>query len=146
MSEYLIFDGVTLDGPIECEDLGVLRNFVTRGRNRTLPRAPGKRALVLVMDEIEETLVWFVKGTPSVTDVPQDPIEGLVANREFYRNLFTSGGSAVSEHDIELHMEDFVFDGTLQVVEYAQPRTGPQTATLMTLVRVPSGELTATGS
>lgn len=145
MSEYLIFDGVTLDGPIECEDLGVLRNLIHRGRNSLLPGAPGRRALPLLLDELEETLVWYLHGTPSVTDIPQDPIEGLTANREFYRNLFTSGGPT-KEHDIELHLDDFVFDGTIQVVEYAQPRTGPQTATLLTLVRVPAGELEATGS
>lgn len=147
MSEYLIFDGVTLDGPIECEDLGVLRNMVFRGKNRLYPGASGRRPLRLVMDELEETLVWFVRGTPDVNGDPQDPEDGLVANREFYWNLFGGGGDGqTSEHEIVLHMADFVFDGTLQVVEYAQPRTGPQTATILTLVRVPSGVLQATGS
>jgi hypothetical protein len=139
MSEYLIFDGETLDGPIVCEDLGVLRNLATRGGNRVMPGAPGQRATDPVRDELEETLVWFVAGTTDPTGTPQEPIAGVADNLEFYRDLFTTGG----EHALELHLEGGVFEGTMQVVEYAQRRTGPQSATILTHVRVPSGVLTA---
>lgn len=146
MSEYLIFDGVTLDGPIACEDLGIVRNVVTRGENRLLPLAVGARPLAPIRDQLSDTLTWFVRGTPNVLDIPQDPEDGIVENTEFYRALFTSPGDAEGEHTIELHLTDFVFDGTMQIVEYAQARTGPITATILTRFRIPSGQLEATGS
>lgn len=148
MSEYLIFDGVTLDGPIECEDLKILRNYVTRGSNLELPGAAGTRAYKPVRDQLSETLTWFVRGHISAAnDQPQDPEEGIVANLEFYRNLFTSPGDPdTGEHTITLHLSDFIFTGTMQIREYADPTTGPMTATILTRFTIPSGQLEATGS
>lgn len=146
MSEFLIFDGVTLDGPIACEDLKILRTYVTRGSNLHLPHAAGARAYKPIRDELSETLTWFVRGYIDPDGAAQEPEPGVVANLEFYRDLFTSGGDDRGQHDVELHLSDFVFQGAMQIVEYAEPTTGPQTATILTRFRITSGELEETGS
>lgn len=149
MSCTVVFDGVTLDGPITCEDASILRDIVTRHRNRMFPHAQGTRPIEPVMDELDRTLTWFVSGRTDPTDTPYaDRETGVEENLEFYRALFDPrGGTAgTGEYPIELHYAGDVFEGSAQVLQYAQVRTGPTTARIITRLIISAGELIASGS
>lgn len=144
MSETLTWDGEALSGPIVCEDLSLLRAFATRGGNRVMPGAAGRRALAPVRDQIDVTLVWSVTGRfAPLTGTPHDDREvGLEENLEHYRALFTSAGDAEGEHAISLAFAGDSFTGGAQLRDYAQARTGPETARILTRLTIAAGELT----
>lgn len=140
----LTFDGVALTGPIKCEDLSVLRGAMFRGESRLLPGAPGRRFLQKRLDELAETLTWRVSGlTTPANVVNSDPVLGVEENLEYYRALFTSAdaldptGVAVS-----LSFGGDTFTGTAQVGDYAQQRTGPMSAVILTRLVIATGVLT----
>lgn len=144
-TELLTFDGELLAPlAIECEDLTGLRDFMMRGENRILPGAPGRRALDPVLDELDTTLTWKVRGRWRYDgDLQDDPIEGVAVNLEHYRALFFGGGG----HTISLQYAGSVFtDSEVQVPNYAAARTGPFTATILTRFVIPPGELEEEGS
>ena len=148
MSELLVFDGESLEGPIACEDLGLLRSVTMRGENLVIDGVAGTQPFALLPHELNETLTWFVTGLTDWTgSVNADPETGVEENMEHYRALFTSGGdSETGLHTVALHYAGTVFVGGMQVAEYAQTRTGHKTATLLTRVRIPATELTESGS
>lgn len=147
MSETLTWDSEELSGPIECEDLGVLRNFVTRGSNLILPGAPGTLPIAPIQDELDVTLVWLVSGRFDPDGTPHVNQElGVEQNLEHYRDLFTTGADADGQHDISLAYAGATFEGEAQLRDYAQARTGPGTARIITRLIVTAGQLEATGS
>lgn len=143
MSETLTWDGEELSGCIEGEDLGLLRNYMTRGRNRVLPGAPGTRSLPPVMDELDVSLVWSVNGRfAPITGTPHADREvGVEQNLEHYRTLFTTGADPDGLHDVSLAYAGTTFEGAAQLREYAQVRTGPTTARIITRLIVTAGQL-----
>lgn len=137
--EALTFDSVLLTGPIKCRDLSPLRDFAVRGSNRIFPGAPGQRATTLVRDQLDRTFDWLVTGVTEPDGTPYvDLTAGLEANLEYYRTLFTTGGL----HDISLSFAGSTFTGECQVADYAQVRTSSITATIITRLVIPSGQLT----
>lgn len=148
MSETLTWNTEELSGPIVCEDLGLLRNFVTRGRNRTLPRAPGTRGLAPLRDELDVTLTWVVTGRFDPDGDPHTDQElGAEQNAEHYRGVFTAPGDPdTGETDISLAYAGSTYEGTAQLREYAQARTGPGTFRILTRLIVTAGELEEAGS
>lgn len=148
MTELLVFDNENLDGPITCTDLSPLRSIVYRHANLVMPGAAGARPYAPVRDQLAVTLEFKVTGrlVPG-GGVHDDPTVGVEANLEHYRSLFTSGGDEMTgEHDIELHYAGAVFEGTAQVGNYAQARTGPQTANILVQLVVADGQLVEVGS
>lgn len=148
MNELLTWDSEDLEGPIACEDLSVLRNFATRGSNLIMHGAVGARPYAPILDQLDVTLTWVVTGrlTPAGAAHP-DQQTGVEANLEHYRELFTTGGDAdTGEHVISLAFAGSTFTGLAQLREYAQVRTGPGTARILTRLSVADGELAETGS
>lgn len=148
MSEVLTWDGEELSGPITAEDLGLLRAYMTRGGNVTMNGAPGTRPYAPIMDQLDVTLVWSVTGRFDPDGDPHANQElGVEQNLEHYRTLFTTGGDALTgEHDIILAYAGGTYEGGAQLWDYAQIRTGPGTARIVTRLVVAAGELEAAGS
>lgn len=149
MSEVLTWDAEELSGPITCEDLGLLRAFMVRGANLTMPGAVGTRPFAPVMDELDVTLVWSVDGRfAPVTGTPHaDRGIGVESNLEHYRTLFTTGGDPTTgEHDISLAYAGQTYEGGAQVWGYAPVRTGPTTARIVTRLVVAAGALEVSSS
>lgn len=138
--EALTFDGVLLTGPIKCRDLSPLRDFAVRGSNRVFPGAAGQRSTTLVRDQLDRTFDWIVTGLTESDGTPYvDPATGVEQNLEFYRGLFTTGGL----HAVSLSFAGSTFTASdVQVADYAQARTSWATATIITRLIVPSGQLT----
>lgn len=144
MTCLVVFDGVELTGPIECEDPGVLRDIDTRHRNRLLPKAPGTRPLEPIMDELDRTLAWSVTGRIDPNGTPHADREvGVEENLEFYRSLFDPRGGVAGTglYDIELRFAGTSYVGSAQVEQYGQVRTGPTTARIITRLIIAAGEL-----
>lgn len=143
MSESLTVDGELLSGPIKCEDLSLLRNFVRRGANRPLPRVTGRRTSSrLPIDELNETLTFKIDGMSEPDGTPYaDPKEGVELNLEHYRALF----EASVLHDVVLAFAGTTFSGEVQIPDYAQQRTGPLSAIAIARFVVPAGSLTEDG-
>lgn len=148
MSETLTWGSEELSGPITCEDLGLLRNFVTRGRNRILPRAPGTRGLAPVRDELDVTLTWSVDGRFDPDGTPHADKElGAEQNAEHYRSVFTAPGDPdTGETAISLAYAGQTYEGAAQLREYAQGRTGPGNFRILTRLIVTAGQLEEAGS
>lgn len=147
MSETLTWDTEELSGCIVGEDLGLLRNFVTRGQNLRVPGKPGTLPLAPIMDELDVTLTWSVTGRFDPDGLPHmDRETGVEANLEHYRELFTTGADADGFHDISLAYAGSTFAGSAQLREYAQARTGPETARILTRLVITTGELDLEGS
>ena len=148
MSELLVFDGESLEGPIACEDLGLLRSVTMRGENLIIPGVVGTLPFAPRPHELNETLTWLVTGLTDWTGALNTDTEvGVEQNLEHYRSLLNSGGdSETGLHTVALHYAGTVFVGGLQVREYAQTRTGPGTGTILTRVVIPATELTESGS
>ena len=143
MSEHLIFNNVTLDGPIAAEDLSQLRAVLKRGANDTLPYVDGDVSLPTRIAALDVTLTWFVTGRTDPNGTPYGDWEvGVEQNVEFYRTLFTTGADVeTGEHEIDLHRAGSVFTGFAQVKAFSAIRTGPSTQTLVTRMIVAAGEL-----
>lgn len=148
MSETLTWDSEELSGPIEADDLGLLRAFATRGTNLTAHGAPGTRPYAPIPDELDTSIVWHVTGRFDHLGNPWGDQEvGVEKNLEHYRTLFTTGGDALTgEHNITLAYAGTTFVGLAQLREYAAVRTGPGSARIITRVTIADGELTETGS
>lgn len=148
MSEVLTWDSEELSGSIVCEDLAVLRSFATRGSNRTMPGAAGTRALAPVLDELDVTLAWAVTGRFDWNGSPYaDPETGVEQNLEHYRSLFTTGADPdTGEHDISLAFAGSTFEAGAQLRDYAQTRTGPTTARILTRLVIAAGEMEVASS
>lgn len=146
MTEVLNWDGEDLEGPIVCEDLAPLRSFATRGANTLLPGAPGTSPNAPLMDELDVTLTWFVSGRFDPAGTPNADQEiGVEENLEHYRTLFTTGQDpATGEHDIVLSFAASTFTAGAQLRDYAQARTGPTTARIITRLIIAAGELEET--
>lgn len=144
MSETLTWDDEELSGEITCEDLGVLRAFVTRGANLTMHGAPGTRPYAPIEDELDTTLVWSVTGRFDPDGTPHANQElGVELNLEHYRTVFTTGADPTTgEHDAVLSYAGGTWEGGIQLKEYAPVRTGPGTAKIVTRVVVAAGHLT----
>lgn len=148
MSETLTWDSEELSGAIVCEDLGLLRAVMTRGANLVMPGAVGARPYAPTMDQLDVTLVWSVTGRFDSTGAPHENQEtGVEQNLEHYRALFTTGADpATGEHDVSLSYAGTTYTGGIQVWDYAQVRTGPTTARIVTRIVVAAGELEEAGS
>jgi len=148
VAQLLIFDSVSLEGPIEAEELDPLRNLAYRWENRIFPGAPGQRPIEPLADQLVETLTWKVTGRFDPDGDPHADREvGVEENLEYYRALFNSPGTAgTGEHDVELHYGGKVLTGGCQVVNYGQVRTGPETAVIVTQLVIAASELTEEGS
>lgn len=149
MTCLVVFDGVTLDGPIECDDPGVLRDIDTRNGNKVFPLAAGTRALEPIMDELDRTLTWSVMGRVDPDGNPHEDREaGVEENLEFYRALFDprGGEAGTGLYDIVVHFAATSYEGQAQVVQYGQARTGPTTARIVTRLIITAGELTEAAS
>lgn len=148
MSETLTWDGEELSGPITCEDLGLLRRFVTRGANLTMNGAAGTRPYAPIRDELDVTLVWSVDGRFDPDGNPHADREvGVEQNLEHYRTLFTTGADPLTgEHDILLAYAGQTYEAGAQLREIAPVRTGPTTARLVTRLIVADGQLQVSSS
>ncbi len=145
MNEFLTFDSVDLVRSINALDLAPLRNWVTRYANVVMPGAAGTRPYPPVPDELDVDITWRLKGSTHVlTGAPHsDKQVGVEINMEACRTLFKSNADATTgEHDVELHFAGLVLTGDAQVLDYAQVRTGPFTAILITRLLIAAGELT----
>lgn len=149
MTCTVIFDGVTLDGPIECEDPSPLRDIDTRGANIPIAGVDGIIPVEHRPDELDRTLTWYVNGRidPEGAAHPDREI-GVEQNLEFYRDLFDPRGGAAGtgEYPIQLEFAGATYAGTAQVIQYGQVRTGPTTATIITRLLIAAGELVLEGS
>lgn len=149
MTCVVVFDGVTLEGPIECEDPGVLRDIDTRNGNIDIPGAPGTIPVEPILHELDRTLAWSVNGRFDPDGEPHaDREAGVEANLEFYRALFDprGGEDGTGHYDIALHFAATIYEGRVQVLQYGQARTGPTTARILTRLVISAGELTEAGS
>jgi hypothetical protein len=148
MAEYLVFDGETLDGPISCEDLSGLRAVVKKGSNPPHPYVDGVVPLATRLDSLDVTLSWSVVGRTDPSGTAHSNWEtGVESNIEHYRSLFTEDPDAdTGQHAVALHYAGQVFEGYVQVRNFASVRTGPTTATLITRMEVAAGELVSDGS
>lgn len=150
MDEYLTWDGEVLQvmGCITCEDLSSLRSYMTRGVNLTMPGAIGTRPYAPVLDQLDVSLVWPVRGLFAPDGSPHvDRQVGVELNLEHYRTVFTTGADPdTGEHDIILAYAGQTFTGGAQLREYAQVRIGPDDGRIVTRLTVASGELESEGS
>lgn len=149
MTCVVVFDGVELTGPIECDDPSALRDIDTRSGNRVLPLADGTRALEPIIDELDRTLVWSVDGRFAPDgSAYADREAGVEANLEFYRALFDPRGGATGTglYDIEVQFTATSYAGAAQVIQYGQVRNGPTTARIVTRLVITSGELLESSS
>lgn len=148
MNELLTWDGEELSGPIVCEDLSPLRNVAVRGTNVPIPGVAGSLRTPRRPDELDVTLVWMVSGRfdpDGDRHTSQDL--GVELNLEHYRALFTTGADPDDgSHAVSLAFAGQTFDGDAQLNDYAQRRTGPGTATILTRLVLADELILAVGS
>lgn len=125
------------------QDLLPLLGRSTRGSNRLLPKATGRRAKINRRDELDVTLTWFVNGRKNPGGTITAAGTGLLDNLAYYKAAFFNQADASTGLTAgTLILENGTLQADLQVRDWSAYWTGPLSATVATRIVVPSGEWT----
>lgn len=144
LPEWLDIEDEPLATPaIQPYDLLPLRAMMFRGANLPMGDADGTRPYKPVLDELDVTIRWYLKGFHDPDGVPfADYRNGVDENLEFYRALFNDDQDPTTgEKTYTLHLATKTLTAPIQCWSWDPVRTGPATATILTRLVIADGRL-----